>query len=192
MVTISIWGTANILTILGFHLRESDRPNFCEIAWRGQEKSKPMSSLPAPCDALMSQHKFWRQPWDSQFFWIKNWKSGASSDGSLSPEEFSARWQQVPEPQRPFFRWVANGETWLEFAVRIQQALNRLFQEHEGKTIVLVSHGGVIQASFLYFFGLSATNTPSVSMENTSITQWVKPENAQKWVLKRFNDHAHL
>jgi probable phosphoglycerate mutase len=120
---------------------------------------------------------------------LEEWRS---DDGNLTPEEFTARWQQTPETQRPFFRWTKGCETWLEFSVRIQQALNRLCQEHEGKTMVLVSHGGVIQASFLYFFGLSATNTPGVSMENISITQWVKPENAQKWVLKRFNDNAHL
>lgn len=120
---------------------------------------------------------------------LEEWRS---DDGSLSPEEFSARWQQVPESQRPFFRWVTNGETWLEFAVRIQQALNRLLQEYEGKTMVLVSHGGIIQASFVYFFGLNAANTPGVSIENTSLTQWVKPENTQKWVLKRFNDYQHL
>jgi probable phosphoglycerate mutase len=113
-------------------------------------------------------------------------------DGSLTPEEFHARWQAISEAQKPFFRWVAGYETWLEFVVRIQQALNRVIQEHEGKTVVVICHGEVIQASFVYFFGLSGTVIPGVSLENTSITHWFKRENSSRWILKTYNDCQHL
>jgi probable phosphoglycerate mutase len=112
--------------------------------------------------------------------------------GALSPEEFSARWQQVPDAQRLFFQWVEGGESFVELTARVQLALNRIWQEHEGKTIVLVTHGGVIHASFAYFFNLSATAIPGITTENTAITHWTRSADASRWTLQRHNDHAHL
>jgi probable phosphoglycerate mutase len=112
--------------------------------------------------------------------------------GALSPEEFTARWQRVSDAQRPYFQWVDGGESFLELTARVQLALNRIWQEQEGKTIVLVTHGGVIQASFAYFFNLSATTIPGVSTENTAITHWTRSTDASRWTLQRHNDHAHL
>jgi len=112
--------------------------------------------------------------------------------GSLSEEEFNARWQRLTEAQKPYYRWVPSGESWLEFAARVQVALNRIVEEHDGKTIVIVTHGDVIQAAFGYFFGISPVTIPGVAAENTSITQWVKPEKPPRWTLKRYNDTRHL
>jgi probable phosphoglycerate mutase len=112
--------------------------------------------------------------------------------GALSPEEFTARWQRVSDAQRPFFQWVEGGESFLELSARVQLALNRIWQEHVGKTIALVTHGGVIQASFAYFFNLSATTIPGISIENTAITQWTRSADANRWTLQRHNDHTHL
>ena len=115
-------------------------------------------------------------------------------DGTLSPEEFSARWNQVPDAHRPFFRFMAGYQTGLEFSGRVQSALHRLVQEYPGKTLVLVTHGGVIAASFHYFFGLSGAVpsrvTPSATY--TSITHWFQPPQRETWVLERFNDAHHL
>ncbi len=121
---------------------------------------------------------------------LEEWRS--DPDGELSDEAFMERWQQVSEAQKPFFRFVPGGETWLEFSVRVQSVLNRLLLQHEGKTLVVVTHGGVIQASLLYFFGGSGAIMPraSVDVMQTSITHWRKPES--RWILERFNDHHHL
>jgi probable phosphoglycerate mutase len=120
---------------------------------------------------------------------LEEWRC---DNGALSPEEFDTRWQRVADAQRPFFSWVEGGESWVQFAARVQLALNRLAQEHEGKTIVIVSHGGVIQASFTYFFNVSAITTPGIATENTAITHWSKLESAQRWTLHEHNDHQHL
>jgi probable phosphoglycerate mutase len=112
--------------------------------------------------------------------------------GALSPEEFTARWQRVSDAQRPFFQWVEGGESFVELTARVQLAINRIWQEHVGKTIVLVTHGGVIQASFAYFFNLGVTTIPGISTENTAITQWTRPDDASRWTLRGHNDHAHL
>ena len=60
-----------------------------------------------------------------------------------------------------------------------------------GKTIVLVTHGGVIQASFAYFFNLNGTTIPGVSTENTAVTQCTRSADASRWTLMSHNDHAH-
>jgi probable phosphoglycerate mutase len=112
--------------------------------------------------------------------------------GALSYDEFNARWQRVPDAQRPFFQWVEGGESFVELTARVQLALNRIWQEHVGKTIVLVTHGGVIQTSFAYFFNLSATTIPGVATENTAITHWSRPADANRWTLRGHSDHAHL
>jgi probable phosphoglycerate mutase len=112
--------------------------------------------------------------------------------GALSNEEFNARWRNVSEAQRPYFQWVEGGESFVELTARVQLALNRIWQEHEGKTIVLVTHGGVIQASFAYFFNLSATTVPGIATENTAMTHWSRAAEASRWTLTRHNDHGHL
>ncbi len=76
-------------------------------------------------------------------------------------------------------------------------ALDRITRQYEGKTIVIVCHGGVIGISFLYFFGMSTINLPQVGLDtyNTSITHWAKRSSnnrAARWWLVRYNDDMHL
>lgn len=122
---------------------------------------------------------------------VEEWRS---EDGRFSSEEFLRPWQNLPEPQKPFYRWIEGYENWVEFSARAQIALNRIVQDHAGKTIVVVTHGGVIQASFEYFFGygLATLQRASLSIKNTSITHWLLPEEGSRWILERFNDYAHL
>lgn len=66
-----------------------------------------------------------------------------------------------------------------------------------GKNIVLICHGGIIEASFIFFFGLSTLRPPSVYLhpKHTSITIWYKatPEGGPNiWQLETFNDATHL
>lgn len=117
---------------------------------------------------------------------------GDYSHLNLSQEEFNARWGRLTASQKPYYRWTPGGESWLEFAARVQVALHRIEQEYDGKTIVIVTHGDVIQAAFGYFFGISPVTIPGIVVENVSITQWLKPEGATRWTLKRYNDTRHL
>jgi probable phosphoglycerate mutase len=120
---------------------------------------------------------------------LEEWRS---DDGSLTPDEFNARWQAIPEAQRNYVRVTPHSESWLEFAARVQVALNRITQEHEGQTIALVTHGGVIQAAFLYFFGIGAGTVPGIAIENTGLVHWSRSDPTRKWTLVAFNDHHHL
>jgi 2,3-bisphosphoglycerate-dependent phosphoglycerate mutase len=115
-------------------------------------------------------------------------------DGTLSPDEFTRRWQEVPKSQKAYFRWMEGYENRLEFTLRVHLALNRITQEHKGKTIVVVTHGAFIQLSFNHFFGFGEANMDYAAAEirKTSLTHWYQPENQERWLLERSNDYYHL
>jgi 2,3-bisphosphoglycerate-dependent phosphoglycerate mutase len=79
---------------------------------------------------------------------------------------------------------------------RINAALARITHDHAGQTIVLVCHGGVIEAAFLYFLGLDAAAGAWTGLfpQNTSITHWAQRGAGVggPWQLQRYNDHLHL
>lgn len=68
---------------------------------------------------------------------VEEWRS---EDGSFSTEEFMEHWHQLPETQKPFYRWIDGYENWVEFSARPQIALNRIVQTHASKTIVILTH----------------------------------------------------
>ena len=122
---------------------------------------------------------------------FEEWRS---DDGSLSEEEFNARWQAVPKDQKPFYRWIPGYENRLEFTLRVQLTLNRVLQADAGETIVVVSHGAFIQLAFHFFFGHGEANLDRATPEirRTSISHWYKPEDDSRWTLERSNDYGHL
>ena len=122
---------------------------------------------------------------------FEEWRS---DDGSLSEEEFDARWQAVPKDQKAFYRWIPGYENRLEFTLRVQLSVNRVLQAHKGKTIVVVSHGAFIQVVFGFFFAHGEANLDRATPEirRTSISHWVQRDGDTRWILERSNDYAHL
>ncbi len=125
---------------------------------------------------------------------VQELRPGPEGDG-LSLDEYRRRFGWVAfktEPSRPV---APGGESWATFAVRVSRALHRITSEHRGKTIVVVCHGGVIDASVLHFFGMPLNRVPAAGLHthNTSITCWAKmPGSESPWRLVRCNDDAHL
>lgn len=120
------------------------------------------------------------------------------------------------DPSVPF---APGGETWVHFAARVSRTLDRLAAAHPGRSIALVAHGGVVDASLFHFFGLDPFTRAPIDFEttNASITEWelrsfrpyVPPttgshdvldpdgvatmvEDVHRWRLARYNDAAHL
>ena len=62
----------------------------------------------------------------------------------------------------------------ISFMLRVGEALDRITHVNEGQSIVVVSHGGVIEGSFAYFMGLPTLAAPRIDFfpHNTSITHW--------------------
>lgn len=100
--------------------------------------------------------------------------------------------------RQPFRPLSPGGENWGQFVLRVATALDRIATEHEGKKIVVVTHGGVIDSSFLAFFGIGALAQPpalELYTHNTSITQWERHQHesgAYRWRLVRYNDDLHV
>jgi len=128
---------------------------------------------------------------------VQEWRDGVTGDNSITIEEFTTGLNAEPIEQRPFFRATPASETWVEFVSRVCTALNRITQEHEGKTIVIVCHGGIVDCSFIYWLGLSSLFFPRAffATHNTSITHWFRGSFAdlpESWILERYNDTMHL
>ena len=131
---------------------------------------------------------------DSQ---IEEWRDPEEAEGQ-SEEKYGAKFRELPLDQKPFYKFSPTTESWSQFTLRACTALNRITQEHEGKTIVLVCHGGIVDASFLFFFGLSTVQFPRAffNTRNTSITHWRKASYVNVfppgWILQKYNDTMHL
>jgi 2,3-bisphosphoglycerate-dependent phosphoglycerate mutase len=126
---------------------------------------------------------------------IQELRSGVAED--MSMEAFRETFGVPDYERRPFRPIAPKGESWGQFMLRIATALEKIVHEYEGKTIVLVCHGGVIDGSFTYFFGMNAGTPPPTrfSTRNTSITHWKKREDrntGEHWQLVKYNDMFHL
>lgn len=128
---------------------------------------------------------------------VQEWRDGIEENNSINVEEYRATFDEAPFEQKPFARVIPGSETWVEFVLRAGMALNRITQEYEGKRIVIVCHGGIVDSSFIYFQGLSSLRFPATffSTHNTSITHWFHSSFAglpPMWILERYNDTMHL
>ncbi len=115
----------------------------------------------------------------------------------LTYAEFREKFGNPDFELEPFRPIAPGGESWGQFVLRTGAALHRITHEHEGKTIVVVCHGGVIDTSFLYFFNMGTMVFPPVHFftRNTSITHWRRDtfENGVKhWRLVCYNDDFHV
>jgi probable phosphoglycerate mutase len=118
-------------------------------------------------------------------------------------------WDEFNEPDwdaDPSAPIAPGGEGWSGFVARAAAGLERLGQHHDGETVVVVTHAGVVEASMLRFLPLD----PSVARlglhpAHTSLTVWRRPadgagDTAQtassaprgRWRLERYNDAASL
>jgi broad specificity phosphatase PhoE len=96
----------------------------------------------------------------------------------------------------PFKPFSPGGESWASFLVRAGAALTDLVVEHQDQTLVVVCHGGVLEASFFLALGLGPTSKRAkFAPLNTSITHWRHRSPADgepEWTLVTFNDAGHL
>jgi broad specificity phosphatase PhoE len=77
------------------------------------------------------------------------------------------------------------------FRARVAAAFERLVAEHDGRTVVAVSHGGFIVASFLALLAVANDDRRArLDPTHTSLTEWER--DGGPWRLVRYNDAAHL
>jgi 2,3-bisphosphoglycerate-dependent phosphoglycerate mutase len=100
----------------------------------------------------------------------------------------------VYEPGSEHVPWGPGTETWAEFIHRASRQLWQLVRDHEGETVVVACHGGIVNASFTAFGNLPVARRGFWMLsENTAMTEWQHdPDLPQPWLLVRYNDAAHL
>ncbi len=117
------------------------------------------------------------------------------ADG-MSNQEAWAKFGQPDFDAQPLRRIAPGGESWPEFMLRVGRALNRISDEHAGKSIMVVCHGGVIDGSFIHFFQMPSMVLPPTDFHtrNTSITHWerLSRRGREMWRLNSYNDINHL
>lgn len=120
---------------------------------------------------------------------------GPDADG-LTLDEYRKRFGWVDLTNEPLRPVDPGGESWATFQLRVALTLTRIVTEYAGKTVVIVAHGGIIDSSFIHFFGMNAHAVPVARFHtsNTSITHWERRMNHGRlqWRLAKYNDDLHL
>ena len=107
-------------------------------------------------------------------------------------EEFNQRFPRRSNLSDPFERRIPGGESWVEFYARAGERLRRIAHDHPGEQIVVITHGGIVGASFVALGDVPVGKSFAFTAEtkNTSITEWRHSDG--EWRLVRYNDAAHL
>jgi probable phosphoglycerate mutase len=128
---------------------------------------------------------------------VQEWRDGEAE--GMTMEEYRATFGEVDVEEHPFQPVAPGGENWGQFLLRVGTALDRITHQYEGKIIVIVCHGGIVDSSFLYCFGIGALQMPRIGFDtyNTSITHWHRHKNEifsprPRWHLVKYNDYMHL
>jgi alpha-ribazole phosphatase len=98
----------------------------------------------------------------------------------LGPMTLEERYQYLPP----------NGESWKQFEGRINQALDQILLANKGKTVVIVTHAGVIRALIPRLLGVEREETLKYHPANASITVFDHKDGKFSKVI--WNDTAHL
>jgi 2,3-bisphosphoglycerate-dependent phosphoglycerate mutase len=125
---------------------------------------------------------------------VEEWRN---EDGTRPFDEFITELLEAGRESMVFVEPYAGGETLAQFWFRATNALARIAREHNGKRVMVVCHGGIIEASFLLFGHHSTLFPPpfALSPDYTSITLWKRIPSLvsdEAWQLDRYNDTMHL
>ncbi len=84
--------------------------------------------------------------------------------------------QHLAQPAHPFWPLAGSerppgGESMQDTILRVGAAMERLAREHDGRDVVIVSHGGAIRAALAHALGIAADNALHMSIQNISLTK---------------------
>ena len=83
--------------------------------------------------------------------------------------------ERLEMPAHPFWPMAATevppgGESMVQVLQRVSETLERLADTHDGRDIVVVSHGGAIRAATAHALGVDADTSLRFSVQNLSLT----------------------
>jgi probable phosphoglycerate mutase len=109
------------------------------------------------------------------------------------PREYADYWAS----ERPFSTvtpFTEGGETFIHFRTRVGIFLEELVERHRQETVVVVCHGGVIEATFDHIFNVGPWRRCEVWIHNTGVTyfEYVEHPRRETWRLHYNNRCCHL
>ena len=120
------------------------------------------------------------------------WDHSAWPNDDL-PREYADYWAS----ERPFSTvtpFTEGGETFIHFRTRVGIFLEELVEKHREQTVVLVCHGGVIEATFDHIFNIGPWRRCEIWNHNTGVTyfEYVEHPRRETWRLHYNNRADHL
>ncbi len=115
---------------------------------------------------------------------------GPDCDG-MTYDEFIERFGVPRWDGDPHDVVYPGGETISQFHDRVMEAMRRTVRQHEGGTIVIACHAGVIDAVMRNTLHMHQTGKFELHTQNTSLTELLHVQGS-KWRLVRYNDSSHL
>ena len=124
----------------------------------------------------VSANRFDHSPWDNEKL----------------PQEFEDFWG-TDRPYVPIVR-EEGGESWMHFRLRVSMFIEEICHKHAEKTVLVICHGGVIEATIAHIFNLGAWQNCDMRCDNTSITHFEYTQNQPRkpWRLYYHNRIEHL
>jgi broad specificity phosphatase PhoE len=118
---------------------------------------------------------------------IREWKLGILQDRSYQELE-----QNFPEYVRMLQNEAINfpvpdGESRLEFQVRVNQAVQVLAERSPGKCLLVVTHGGVLVRLYRFLGGEVPASGKITGPGNASVTQVKYDHETKVWTLVAWN-----
>jgi probable phosphoglycerate mutase len=97
----------------------------------------------------------------------------------------------------PSYQFVPGAEHFPDWLPGACAALERIATAYRGRQIVVVTHSGVIRASFVAFGKMPLGQAGDIRSTNTGITEWssiqhIDAGTESRWRLERHNDVSHL
>jgi len=85
---------------------------------------------------------------------------------------------------------IPNGESMFQFQKRVWICIETLAKKHEGKSIIIVTHGGTIAAIVYKILSMDLSTKRPFSTLNTSYNEIY--QSGDRWLLKVLGDTSHL
>ncbi|HEX7466253.1 MAG TPA: histidine phosphatase family protein, partial [Usitatibacter sp.] len=85
---------------------------------------------------------------------------------------------------------IPGGESRGQFHERVRSGFEALAAEHRGKTVVVVTHGGVLATFYRHVNGLELRMPHRIPITNASYN--VLAFDGERWSIETWNDTAHL
>ena len=115
------------------------------------------------------------------------------ADGMLFAD-YVERYGMVDQMAEPYKDLSPGGESRSTFFLRVGKVFDELVQTRQGKTLMVVCHGGVIDVVFRRLLNLHSEAAFQLWTTNTSVSEFITTAHGppRQWRLGRYNDASHL